>query len=662
MRRVPDVLPTGSLDKHAEGWVPQAERSVFAAPGHCQRRGSTPLFLEEAWENDAVEERGAAPGLLCGRYCSSDMVPLYYSSCVLDPQTTSLSRIANEMLLPFRPAERAAAADPFREGRIDEDAAIYASRQRALLMLEELQMMFDMRSYDLHTVRLNPTTRFPDPQSISAMNPGRNLLGSAAAAAAAEKAATWTIRKQMRMEANSTQAWMPKSDASVSTPIVRELHVPGALENQPSLTMGDSVLLRRAAPRKGGKASMGWGGVQNEIYGVVIERQKSSVYVQLPTFIEGPPSIFQPALCFTAKPAGRGGISATSAGRSPRGDAAGFGGPPLDGGTATQWPSFYDVAPTARYLRCIRNNTVSRSIRRQAARANVRPAKEAGDGVILRMLSTADSALVRIPTTEPSKAKAGKQYRYKFEPAYFHVRFLYSAESSAIFVMRRALAAICSPSGLTLKPRFRDLLFPTRELVRASLGHRSVDIAAAWRRMTDRFEPWCDEWFHRKINAEQKHAVAQIIAGCPKFPFLLFGPAGTGKTMTIVEAVLQLVRQNETRARAAGLVRNGSGSVMKSATIPRPLILVVAPSNAAADVIAMRLAKADRESLARRRADGLHRKFFVRVNSVRRSKASVPPQVLKCVAGALVFVLSFARPTPLDRHPLIRLLHPFVPS
>ena len=595
MRRVPDSTNQGSLDKHAEGWVPHAERSVFAVAAHHQRYGSTPLFMEEACDRSAKEEADGAPGLLSGPYSSIDMVPAHYSSRAMDPQTTSLAGIASELLIPQVASDRAAAARPFREARIRGDAAVYAARQHALLILEELQMIFDMRSYDLHSVRLMPAARFHDPLTLSAMN--------------REGAA---MREKVRMEAHLAQrakSWSRKSLAVATIPIVRKLRVPGALENQPALTKGDAVLLRRAAPRMGGEASTGWMGVPNEIYGVVLERHQSSVYVQLPTFVEGPPLVFQPTLCFTSKPAGIGGILSTRR------------------HLGTQWPSFYDVSLTSTHLRRIR------AMRSRAPRRGWPPAATrgtsaahrcpdlAGDLALLEMLRTADHALVRVAADGKPPNKRG------VEPAYFHARFLYSAESSAIFVMRRALAVVATPAGL--KPRFRDLLFPTRELVRASLGRRSVEIASAWQCTTGTF---ANDWFYEEINAEQKHAVAQIIAGCPAFPFLLFGPAGTGKTMTIVEAVLQLVRQNETRARAAGLERNGSGSVTKSSTIPRPLILVVAPSNAAADVIALRLAKADRESLARRRADGLHRKFFVRVNSVRRSKASVPPQVLKCVA------------------------------
>ena len=49
--------------------------------------------------------------------------------------------------------------------------------------------------------------------------------------------------------------------------------------------------------------------------------------------------------------------------------------------------------------------------------------------------------------------------------------------------------------------------------------------------------------FDTKIerNPEQKQAVENILAGTSKpYPYLVFGPPGTGKTVTIVEAIKQV--------------------------------------------------------------------------------------------------------------------------
>ncbi|KAJ8688713.1 hypothetical protein PTI98_013472 [Pleurotus ostreatus] len=68
-------------------------------------------------------------------------------------------------------------------------------------------------------------------------------------------------------------------------------------------------------------------------------------------------------------------------------------------------------------------------------------------------------------------------------------------------------------------------------------------------------------------NAPQKQAVMSIVKQPPgSAPFVIFGPPGTGKTVTMVEAILQVLWKNRTGR-----------------------ILACAPSNSAADLIAQRL-------------------------------------------------------------------------
>jgi helicase MOV-10 len=50
-------------------------------------------------------------------------------------------------------------------------------------------------------------------------------------------------------------------------------------------------------------------------------------------------------------------------------------------------------------------------------------------------------------------------------------------------------------------------------------------------------------WFDRKIaaNPEQRAAVQNIVAGTSgRLPFIVWGPPGTGKTSTLVEAAAQV--------------------------------------------------------------------------------------------------------------------------
>ncbi|XP_010187676.1 PREDICTED: putative helicase Mov10l1 [Mesitornis unicolor] len=103
------------------------------------------------------------------------------------------------------------------------------------------------------------------------------------------------------------------------------------------------------------------------------------------------------------------------------------------------------------------------------------------------------------------------------------------------------------------------------------------------------------EFFNPMLNEQQKLAVKRILSGeCRPTPYILFGPPGTGKTLTVIEAILQI-----------------------HYTLPGSRILVCAPSNAATDLICLRL---HQSNLLRPGA-------MVRVNASFRSEEQIDDMV-----------------------------------
>ncbi|XP_072134821.1 putative helicase MOV-10 isoform X2 [Mobula birostris] len=94
-------------------------------------------------------------------------------------------------------------------------------------------------------------------------------------------------------------------------------------------------------------------------------------------------------------------------------------------------------------------------------------------------------------------------------------------------------------------------------------------------------------------NPEQARAVRFIVAGISRpAPYLIFGPPGTGKTVTIVEAIKQVLN-----------------------CIPTAHILACAPSNSATDLLCQRIRRS------------VEKRYIYRLNAASRNWDSVPSDV-----------------------------------
>ncbi|XP_057692780.1 RNA helicase Mov10l1 isoform X1 [Corythoichthys intestinalis] len=104
--------------------------------------------------------------------------------------------------------------------------------------------------------------------------------------------------------------------------------------------------------------------------------------------------------------------------------------------------------------------------------------------------------------------------------------------------------------------------------------------------------PRLGHFFNRDLNPAQKEAVKRILAGeCRPTPYVLFGPPGTGKTITLIEVILQVYH-----------------------FVPSARILVCTPSNSAADLICLRL----------HNSGLMHTASMARVNASYRQDKNIP--------------------------------------
>ncbi|KAF7307812.1 hypothetical protein MKEN_01141300 [Mycena kentingensis (nom. inval.)] len=142
-------------------------------------------------------------------------------------------------------------------------------------------------------------------------------------------------------------------------------------------------------------------------------------------------------------------------------------------------------------------------------------------------------------------------------PLVFNISFIPTARPTFLMdvASRTVHDAMGHPDDSNRRRTSRRWIFPNPEHLReqTSVGMRQRYLAD-------------ESWSDAGLNEEQKLAVSSIALHESPTPYLIIGPPGTGKTRTIVEAVIQILRVH-----------------------PEACILLCAPSNPATDTLVQRL-------------------------------------------------------------------------
>ncbi|XP_052806170.1 putative helicase MOV-10 [Mya arenaria] len=105
-------------------------------------------------------------------------------------------------------------------------------------------------------------------------------------------------------------------------------------------------------------------------------------------------------------------------------------------------------------------------------------------------------------------------------------------------------------------------------------------------------------WYDKKLNEEQQVAVSNIVQGTSRpAPYMIFGPPGTGKTVTVTEAIRQIYHSS-----------------------PTSRILVCCPENTAADIVMLKL-------ISKSLSGTVQLKDIYRLCAVYRPFASIPSAI-----------------------------------
>lgn len=143
-----------------------------------------------------------------------------------------------------------------------------------------------------------------------------------------------------------------------------------------------------------------------------------------------------------------------------------------------------------------------------------------------------------------------KHIYLKFNSA-FHSSYVGQEYNVEFTFMRTTMRRCHQAIGLAVKHLGKDFLFPSGVTEHTLQIPDNAQI----------------NWSNEKLNYHQKQAITNIVKGIGRpLPYIIFGPPGTGKTVTVVETAIQILRM-----------------------IPGSRLLIASPSNSSADLLATRL-------------------------------------------------------------------------
>ncbi|XP_054912271.1 RNA helicase Mov10l1 [Poeciliopsis prolifica] len=241
--------------------------------------------------------------------------------------------------------------------------------------------------------------------------------------------------------------------------------------------------------------------------------------------------------------------------------------------------------------------------------AEGRPSLNIGDRVLLKKLQSDGLEMECISyVTEINDENVSLRVNSNFHHSYL------GEPLDVEFTYNRLTTRRCH-NALELTKHFGEILFPSRVTPQTHLWtgewmdenppaengdalSACVDMKSKATQTKDKGKqtskpmPRKGQLFNPDLNPCQKEAVKRILeAECRPLPYVLFGPPGTGKTITLIEIILQVYH-----------------------FLPSSRVLVCTPSNSAADLICVRL----------HHSGFLHTASLARVNASSRETESIP--------------------------------------